>query len=53
MGAKEPVIGIFVGTLPKMSRGKCYNQPSFFVSMLPLSYLIGLSLLSILFCYRY
>ena len=23
MGAEEPVIAIFVGTLPKMSRGKC------------------------------
>ena len=25
VGAKEPVIVIFVGLLPKMSRGKCYN----------------------------
>ena len=29
MGAKEPVIAIFVGTLPKMSRGKCHHCPSF------------------------
>ena len=25
VGAKEPVIVIFVGLLPKMSHGKCYN----------------------------
>lgn len=25
MGAKEPVIAILVGLLPKMSRGRCYN----------------------------
>ena len=32
MGAKEPVIAIFVGTLPKMSRGNCYNHLSFLIS---------------------
>ena len=32
MGVKEPVIAIFVGTLPKMSHGECYNHPSFLIS---------------------
>ena len=33
MGAKEPVIAIFVGTLPKMSRGKWYSHSSFFITI--------------------
>jgi hypothetical protein len=30
MGEKEPVIAIFVGTLPKIARGKHYDADSFF-----------------------
>jgi hypothetical protein len=26
MGEKEPVIAIFVGTLPKTARGNCYDS---------------------------
>ena len=34
MGSKEPVIAIFVGTLPKMSHGKCEDHLSCLVPML-------------------
>jgi hypothetical protein len=33
MDEKESVIAIFVGTLPKTSRGKCYDNYSFRVAM--------------------
>ena len=34
MGAKEPVIVIFVGLLPKMARGNCYDFSFFMVFQL-------------------
>jgi hypothetical protein len=33
MGEKEPVIAIFVGTLPKTSHGNCYRSSLFTLTL--------------------